>query len=210
MKLTKTKILILFLLCLSLVACSNEEKTIQDENKKEQEIETGEKEDLVEEDSKLEEAENEKIYKVGEEAMFKDENGKEMYSLRIDSVKSADKYIAKNNNSYEINGSVGIFSGEYKQVVEVIYTYTNIAKDDESLLYIAPEDLQVADIKGNIGEVTVIPLKKRPQTIIPDTSSSVEGHYALSNKSDEIKIIFSSEMYSKTIIFKAAVELEEL
>lgn len=192
------------ILALSLVGCGNEQVT-KSEVSEDTDVEIEEQEEQKE----IEKMEENKVYEVGEEAIFKDENDKEMYSLRIDNVKSADKFISEINDSYEINGRIGIFESEYEQVVEVNYTYTNIAKDDEAKLYIAPEDLQVADITGNIGEVTMIPLKKEPQVIVPNTNSNVEGHYALKNKSDEVKIIFFSPMYNKTVTFESLVSEED-
>lgn len=205
-------IALMLIVSISLGAC---ETSNNGTDKQESQIESTNESNsgIVEEDSKedsetekkKEKPKEDKVYEIGEEAIFRDEDGKDMYSLRIDEVKSANKFIEENNENYSINGRIGIFQGEYEQAVEIIYTYTNIAKDDEAMLYIMPEDFQVADMKGSLGEPTVTPLKTNPQVLIPNTNVTVEGHYALKNKSDKVKIIFKSEMYNQTVVFESKV-----
>lgn len=176
----------------------------QVEEEKETQKEENKAEKQTEED---EETKDEKIYTVGEEATFQNEDGKEMYSLRINGVNIADKFIERKDETFSADPERGVFAGKYEQAVEVNYTYTNLGIEDEKLS-ISPRELQVADIEGEIAEST-IDLKKQPQELIPNTSSTVEGHHALMNKSDNVKIIFTDEIYNKTIIFEAPVGQEE-
>ena len=216
------RILILIMsliMTLSLAGCSKDKPT-QPEKSKDTAIET-EKQELEKEEKEKEEKEKEeeekkreeeeakknKIYAAGEEAIFTDKDGKEMYSLRINSVTIADKFIKSKDKTFSSDPEQGVFAGKYKQAVEVNYTYTNIGIEDRKL-GIGPKEFQVADVEGEIGEST-ISLKKQPQGLIPDTSSTVEGHHALVNKSDKVKIIFTDDAYNKTVIFEVPVGAEE-
>lgn len=216
------RILILFMsliMTLSLAGCSKNQSTQPEKSedtaieteKQEREKEKKEKEEKEKEEEEKkqeeEEAEKNKIYAVGEEAIFKDEDGKEMYSLRINSVSIADKFIKKKDKTFSSDPEQGVFAGKYKQAVEVNYTYTNIGIEDEKF-GIGPREFQVADVEGEIAEST-INLKKQPQALIPNTSSTVEGHHALVNKSDKVKIIFTDKIYNEIVIFEVPVSEEE-
>ncbi|MCC5427732.1 LptM family lipoprotein, partial [Clostridium botulinum] len=59
-----------------------------------------------------------KIYKSGEEVFVKDENGKEVYSLKINGVKKADDFEYKKDFP----------ESNRKQIIELDYSYKNISK----------------------------------------------------------------------------------
>lgn len=136
-----------------------------------------------------------KQYSVGEGAMVTDSKGKEVYSLQINGVKIADDF------EYE-----GDYSENTQQIVEVDYTYKNIAKDDEVGLKIHGADLQVIDSKGFIAESSSMFPKQQPQSIMPGVKCTVQAYYGLPNKSDKVKIIFKSEMYNSVVNFEIPVQ----
>lgn len=127
-----------------------------------------------------------KIYKQGEEAFILDDSGKTMYSIKINSAKVANDFEYKSN-----------FSAA-KEIIEVSYTYKNIAKADEAELTIYSSYLQVSDITGATAETTDMYPKQKPQTISVGTNCTVQGYYGLSNISDKVKISFSSADYKKS------------
>jgi uncharacterized lipoprotein YehR (DUF1307 family) len=135
-----------------------------------------------------------KIYKQGEEAFITDSSGKQMYSLKINGVKTANDFEYKKD-----------FPETTKQIVEVDYTYKNIAKNDEGKLFIHGTDLQLMDGTGAVAQSSSMFPKEKPQKIDIGVNCSVQGYYGLKNKSDKVKIIFNSATYKKTITFEVPV-----
>jgi len=137
-----------------------------------------------------------KVYKQGEEAFILDDSGKQMYSIKINGVKAA------NNFEYKSDFSAA------KEIIEVDYTYKNIDKVDESNLTIHTQDLLVSDSTGAVAEFSSMFPKQKPQTIPKGTNCTVQGYYGLSNKSDKVKINFSSLTYKKsgTLTFEIPVK----
>jgi len=78
-----------------------------------------------------------KIYKPGEKAIIKNEKGKEMYSLTIDSVKKADDFEYKDG----LNNP--------KEVIEVTYSYENLNSEDMNIK-IHGADLTVLDSNNTV------------------------------------------------------------
>ena len=137
-----------------------------------------------------------KTYKQGEEAFILDDNGKQIYSIKINGVKVANDFEYKSD-----------FSAA-KEIIEVDYTYKNIAKVDEKKLLIHTQDLIVADGTGAVAEFSSMFPKQKPQTIPAGTNCTVQGYYGLSNRSDKVKISFSSETYKKsgTLTFEIPIK----
>lgn len=133
-----------------------------------------------------------KVYKAGEEAIIK-HDGKDMYSLKIDSVKKANDFEYKEDFK------------DAKEIIEVTYTYKNLNKNDNTL-YIHGADLQVADSKGTIANSSDMFPKGKPKELTPGTNCTVNAYYGLTNESNKVKIIFSSEAYGQNLEFDANVE----
>jgi hypothetical protein len=125
-----------------------------------------------------------KVYKQGEEALILDNTGKAMYSIKINSAKVVKDYEAS-----------GLSSS--KEIIDVSYTYKNIAKVDASKLIISAEDLIISDSTGAVGQPSDMYPNGIPQTIPVGTNFTVQGHYGLLNKTDKIKVGFSSPTYLK-------------
>lgn len=155
--------------------------------------ETGRK--TIEKDNgKPEEEQADDTYKAGEEAIIKDDKGNDMYSLKVDSVKLANDFEYKED-----------FSENTKQIVEVDYTYKNIAKDDTEL-YIHGEYLQVVDQDGKAAESSSMFPKQQPQEASVGVSVRVQSYYGLENESEEVQVMLRSEGYNTTVIFKVPVK----
>lgn len=185
-------ILLITLLSISLVGCQTKTGTETKANTTEvEEVETEENKK-----SKPKKAESEKIYGVGEEAFVLDENGEKAYSLKINGIKIANDFEYKDDFP----------ESNQKQIVEVDYTYENIAKDDEVGLYIHGADLQVVDTTGAVSEGSSMFPKQQPQEINPGTNCTVQAYHGLANESDKVKVIFKSEMYDTTLTFEVPVE----
>jgi hypothetical protein len=127
-----------------------------------------------------------KVHGPGEEVFVINDDGDKMYSIIINSVKEA------NDFEYKSDFSVS------KEIIEVDYTYKNIAKGDDSKLLIHAADLQVSDSTGAVAESSDMFPKQHPQEITVGTNCTVQGYYGLANKSDKVKITFSSEAYKKS------------
>ncbi|MBY6898072.1 hypothetical protein [Clostridium botulinum] len=162
-------ILIVGILALGLVACGSKQTTKNEEKNK--------------------------IYKSGEEALVKDENGKEVYSLKINGVKKADDFEYKKD-----------FPESNKQIIEVDFSYKNIAKADENKLEIHGADLKVMDSKGNMAQSSDMFPKQKPQKTPVGANCTVQAYYGLENISDKVRIVFSSESYNTTAEFEVPVK----
>ena len=142
------------------------------------------------------EGKKDKIYGIGEEVVVKDSSGKDMYSLKINGAKVADDFKYKDV----------LPATNQKQIIEIDYTYKNIAKADELKLYIDGSDLQVIDSTGLMGQSTDIFPKQKPQRAPIGASCTVQAYFGLQNKSDKVKIVFSSESYKTTITFEVSLD----
>lgn len=137
-----------------------------------------------------------KIYKSGEEVFVKDENGKEVYSLKINGVKKADDFEYKKDFP----------ESNRKQIIELDYSYKNISKDDENKLEIHGADLKVMDSTGAMAESSDMYPKQKPQKTPVGANCTVQAYYGLQDKSDKVRIVFSSESYNTTIEFEVPVK----
>lgn len=127
-----------------------------------------------------------KVYKAGEEAFILDDSGNKIYSLKINSVKIANDFEYKKDFP----------ESNLTQIVEVDYSYSNIAKNDKKLL-IHGADLQVVDLNGTVAEASSMFPKQKPKEITVGTNCTVQSYYGLVNKSDTVKIVFTSGQYKK-------------
>ena len=139
-----------------------------------------------------------KIYKQGEEAFILDNSGKQMYSIKIDNITVANDYIYKKESNFDSS----------KEIVAMNYTYKNIAKTDETLVEISADDLILSDTTGSIGLASNEYIKGLPKPIPVGTNLTIQCHYGLVNKSDKVKISFTSPSYKKngTITFEIPVK----
>ncbi|NBI05775.1 hypothetical protein [Senegalia massiliensis] len=141
-----------------------------------------------------EETSNDKdIFESGEEAIITNNNGNEMYSIKIEEAKVADDFEYKED-----------FSENTTQIVEVEYTYKNIAQED-ALLYIHGQDLQVVDQQNKVAESSDMFPKQQPQDSGVGTEVTVQAYYGLENESEEIQVILRSEMYDSEIEYRIPV-----
>lgn len=139
-----------------------------------------------------------KVYKQGEPASMFDANRKEMYSITINSVKVTSDYLTDYNQDT-------LTEANKKQILEVDYTYKNIAKSDESKLIITGQDLLVADSTGTVAQWAVFYPKLQPQEIPVGMSCNVQAYYGLTTVSDKVKISFTSQSYGKTLSFEVPI-----
>ena len=135
-----------------------------------------------------------KVHKQGEEVFMLDDDSKQIYSITINGVKTANDFEYKTDFP----------ESNQKQIIEVDYTYKNIAKNDENKLLIHSADLQVSDLNGAVADFSSMFPKGKPRSITVGTNCTVQAYYGLINKSDKVKISFSSEFYKKSgiIIFE--------
>lgn len=189
-------ILLITLLSISLVGCQTETGTETKTNT----TEVKEVEEKENKKSKPKKMKSDKIYGVGEEAFVLDENREKMYSLKINGVKTDNDFVFKED----------LPEPNQKQVIEVDYTYENIAKGDEAGLYIDDVAFQVVDVTGEVSQPSLVSggelIKQYPQEINPGTSCTAQAHYGLANESDKVKIIFESGMYDTILTFEVPVE----
>lgn len=136
----------------------------------------------------------EKVYGKGEEAFIVDSSGKQLYSFKVNSVKTANDFEYKDDFS------------NAKQIIEVRYTYKNIAKDGP--LYIHGSDFVIADSTGAVGQSSDMYPGQQPQEIATGMNCTVQAYYGLSNESKIAKIAITSKQYPNngTIIFEVPIE----
>ncbi|CEO07651.1 hypothetical protein [Paraclostridium sordellii] len=134
-----------------------------------------------------------KVYKQGEKAIVKDENGTDMYSLTIDSVKKVNDFEYKED-----------FNNP-KEIIEVTYTYENLNKKDKDL-YIHGQELTVLDSKNSTADGSSMFPKRKPKELSKGANCTVDAYYGLSNKSDKVKIIFESTQYGQKLEFEVPVK----
>lgn len=139
--------------------------------------------------------ESKKALGAGEEYIFK-KDGKDYYSIKINGVKTA--------NDFEY---IRYFpEANRKQIVEVDYTYKNISKNDDKNLEIHSENLKVMDSTGAMAEASDMFPKQKPQATPVGANCTVQAYYGLANKSDKVKINFTSETLGKTAEFEIPVK----
>ena len=131
-----------------------------------------------------------KIYKPGEKTIIKNENGKEMYSLTIDSVKKADDFEYKDD-----------FNNQ-KEIIEVTYSYDNLNTEDMDVI-IHAADLKVLDQNNTVAQYSSMFPNKKPVSVPKGANCTVNAYYGLENKSDKVKIIFESGTYNQKLEFEA-------
>lgn len=138
--------------------------------------------------------ESKKALGVGEEYIFK-KDGKDYYSIKINGVKIANdfKYID------------GFTESNRKQIVEVDYTYRNISKEDDKNLEIGSSDLKVMDSTGAMAQNSYMFPKQKPQAAPVGANCTVQAYYGLANKSDKVRINFTSQTLGKTAEFEIPV-----
>ena len=136
----------------------------------------------------------EKIYKQGETAIIKNQQGQDLYSLTINNVKQA--------NDFEYRSD---FNGTDKEVVEVDYTYKDINTTDMKL-EIHGADLQVIDNNGTVASSSDMFPKGKPEAITKGVNCNVQAYYGLKNESNKVKIIFTSKKYRQMVTFEVPVE----
>lgn len=134
-----------------------------------------------------------KIYKPGEKAIIKNEKGKEMYSLTIDSVKKADDFEYKDS-----------FNNQ-KEVIEVTYSYENLNSEDMNIK-IHGADLTVLDSNNTVAQASSMFPKGKPTALPKGANCTVNAYYGLENESDKVKIVFESEEYSQKLEFEANIK----
>ena len=135
---------------------------------------------------------NNKLFEVGQEAIIND-NGKEMYSLKIDSIKKVDNFEYKEDFK------------DAKEIIEVTYTYKNINKEDRDLA-IHGAELQVIDKNGTVAQSSSMFPKGKPKEIGVGVNCKVNAYYGLSTESNKVKIIFKSKQYNQKIEFEGEVQ----
>lgn len=168
-------ILLVGMLSLGMVACGDSKDTAKkDDTSKPAPAETKKEEPKKEEP---------KTYSVGDTVYVKDDAGKQVYSLTINSVKNASDFEYKED--FE----------QGNQIIEVSYTYANIDRDTD--IYIHSEDLTVSDEKGSIAKASSMFPKGAPADAPKGTNNTVEAYYGLRNKSNKVKINFKSAGYPK-------------
>lgn len=133
-----------------------------------------------------------KIYGIGDKVIVTD-NNKDMYWLKIDSIKKA------NNFEYKDDFKTA------KEIIEVTYSYGNLNKVDTPLL-VHGGDLQVADANGTIADYSSMFPKGKPKELSKGTNCTVNAYYGLNNESTKVKIIFNSKQYDKQIVFEGDIK----
>lgn len=181
--------LLMILLCFVIASCGNKQTTSANQGN-ENGVITNAK------DTK-EGAPKEKIYGLNEEAYIQDNEGNKVYSIKINGVKTANNFEYKSDFP----------ESNLVQVIEVDYTYSNIKAENMNLI-IDTGALKVADSTGNMAEGSAMYPKQKPQETTIGTNCRVQGYYGLANKSDKVRIIFTSLAYenSPTIVFEVPVK----
>jgi hypothetical protein len=126
-----------------------------------------------------------KVYKEGEEAFIFDDNKNKMYSIKINSVK------VSNNSKYKSDFPVA------EEIIDVEYTYKNIAKESKTSLQLLTSCLQVSDGAGGSAEGEAMLPKQKLQNVPVGTSYLIHGYYGLLTKSNKVIISFCGENYKK-------------
>jgi hypothetical protein len=148
-----------------------------------------------------------KVYKQGEEAFILNASGKQIYSIKINSVKVSADFLTEYNKDV-------LTEANKKQILEVDYTYKNIAftvdnktAAAESRLEITGQDLLLSDFPGTVAQYASFYSKLEPQEIPIGVKCNVQAYYVLANVSNTVKISFNSDSHPKngTITFEIPV-----
>ncbi len=155
------------------------------------------KQEVLQDTEKVNEVKKEekKILGAEDEFIFK-KDGKDYYSLKINGVKTADdfeykEYLPESNRNH---------------IIEVDYTYKNIAKDDEKELQIHGDNLKIMDSTGAMAESSYMFPKQQPKVTPVGGNCTVQSYYGLANKSDKIKINFTSGTLKQTAEFEILIK----
>lgn len=138
-----------------------------------------------------------KTYKPGEKAIIKNEKGKEMYSLTIDSVKKVDDFEYKDGFS------------DPKEVIEVTYSYENLNSEDMNII-IHGADLTVLDSNNTVAQSSSMFTDGKPTALPKGANCTVNAYYGLENKSDKVKVVFESGQYDQKVEFEAPIIKDEV
>lgn len=184
------KYIMILISCLLLFGCSSNNAT-SNEKQKGSSVQT-------------EEATNKpKTFSQQEEAFITNSDGEKIYSLTIDSVK--EYQVGEEYQEYVPSNSA--------QTVVITYTYKFIKKDSDDMnaLYISPLDLTLFDetnLAGNFIDLAAsdYPFDADSPELQPNRSARSYYLYSLQNKSEEVTIDFSSQLYDQQLSFKIPVE----
>ena len=137
-----------------------------------------------------------KVYKQGEEAFIFNDNRNKMYSIKINSVKVI------NNYKYKSDFPIA------EEIIDVNYTYKNIAKKPETNLQLLTSCLQVSDKVGASAESSTMYPNQKLLSVPVGTTYKVHGYYGLLTKSDRVTISFCGENYKKNGFPKFEIPVE--
>lgn len=126
-----------------------------------------------------------KVYKQGQEAFIFDDNKNTLYSIKINSIKVVNNY--KHKNDFPIA----------EEIIDINYTYKNIAKKAETDLQLLTSCLQVSDKTGAAAESSPMYANQKLQNIPIGTTCTIHGYYGLLAKSDKVSINFCGGNYKK-------------
>ena len=186
----KMKKYIILISCLLLFGCSSNNAS---SNKKQESSST-----------QTEETTNKsKTFSEQEEAFITNSDGEKIYSLTIDSVK--EYQVGEEYKEYVPSNSA--------QTVVITYTYKFIKKDSDEMnaLYISPLDLTLFDVTNLAGNFIDLAASDYPfdadsPELLQNRSAQSYYLYSLQNKSEEVTIDFSSQLYDQQLSFKIPVE----
>ena len=134
-----------------------------------------------------------KIYSVGETVYVYDNDNSKMAAITINSVKNAPDFEFK--ETFTDSG----------QIVEVSYTYENIAFSEPMSIH--SSQIKLADEKGTLAEFSSMFPKGKPEAIPAGMNNTVEGYYLLKNPSSSVTLYCQSERYpNNKFTFKANIE----
>ncbi|WP_159635143.1 hypothetical protein [Erysipelothrix anatis] len=136
----------------------------------------------------LDEKNEQKTYGVGDSIIIS-ENGKDLYSFTVNSVKTTSE---RNQFSEK----------EVEQVVVINYSYENIANPDD--VYIFSSHFTVIDEGGNVSETYPAGTNVFPQNAPTGAKSQGEESYGLISSSSKITMYFKPTMFGD---FKVKLEL---
>lgn len=117
------------------------------------------------------------------EYVVKDDNGKALYSFKINKVTSMSE-----RNPYS--------DKKPAQVIMIDYTYTNIASDKN--VFLGDSYFKVVDSAGNIGYTYPNTPKYYPQSIPTGATCHAQMIFGLDAKSDVVKIYFYRNIFDDT------------
>lgn len=164
-------------LTLGLSACSSGEVSSEDSNNN-----AG--------DNTTEVKEENKVYGIGDTITYS-EDGKELYTLTINSVTST----SERNEFWE---------EEVAQVIIIDYTYENIGSDED--VYISSFDFTVIDSDGNVCDTYPASINDYPQDVPTGAKCTAQEAYGLKSESSSIKLRFQPMFSSTKVNFELTVE----